>query len=54
MKGKKATEQKAAMKELEQSIALVRAPDALQMDPPHTKVKVHVAAPQEENRLMEE
>lgn len=48
MKGNKATEMKAAVKELEQSIHMVKAPIALKEDPsltlPKLKVKVVQAA----------
>ncbi|KAG9447911.1 hypothetical protein H6P81_014039 [Aristolochia fimbriata] len=57
MKGKKSQEQKAAAKELEQSIHMVKAPLALQQEPSLTvpKVAVQVSKPvEEDNRLMEE
>lgn len=47
-------EQKAAAKELQHVITLVKAPAALQVNQSLTKVKVHVAPPEEENLLMKE
>ncbi|MQL79251.1 hypothetical protein Taro_011688 [Colocasia esculenta] len=42
MKGKKAIEQKAVVKELEQSIHMVKAPLALQQEPSLTLPKINV------------
>ena len=55
MKGKKAIEQQAAAKELEQSIHLVKAPAALQEDPSLTlpKIRVTVSRSQTEDRMEE-
>ncbi|KAK4755389.1 hypothetical protein SAY87_009146 [Trapa incisa] len=57
MKGKKAKEHKEAVKELEQSIHLVKAPAVLQQDPSLTLPKMLVKVSQkqvEENNVMEE
>ncbi|MQM15462.1 hypothetical protein Taro_048406 [Colocasia esculenta] len=56
MKGKKTIEQKAAVKELEQSIHMVKAPLALQQEPSLTlpKIKVSVSQPLAEENRMEE
>ncbi|URE33486.1 Ribosome biogenesis protein [Musa troglodytarum] len=56
MKGKKAFEQQAAIKELENSIDLVKAPVALQQDSQFTlaKIKVEVSRSQPEGERMEE
>ncbi|RWV88793.1 hypothetical protein BHE74_00037609 [Ensete ventricosum] len=56
MKGKKAFEQQAAIKELESSIDLVKAPAALQQDSQFTlaKIKVEVSRSQPEGERMEE
>lgn len=56
MKGKRAKERKEAAKELEQSIHMVKAPNALQQEPSLTlpKIKVQVSKPQTEEHLMEE
>lgn len=56
MKGKRAKERKEAAKELEQSIHMVKAPNALQQEPSLTlpKIKVHVSKLQTEEHLMEE
>ncbi|KAG1331401.1 putative ribosome biogenesis protein RLP24 [Cocos nucifera] len=55
MKGRKAIEQQAAAKELEQSIHLVKAPAALQEDPSLTlpKIRVKVSQSQTEDRMEE-
>lgn len=57
MKGKKEKVHREAVKELEQSINLVKAPSVLQQEPsltlPKTKVKVSQQQA-EENHLMEE
>ncbi|KAG6509221.1 hypothetical protein ZIOFF_034612 [Zingiber officinale] len=55
MKGKKATEQRAAVTELEKSIDLVRAPAALLQDSEFApKIKVKVSESQPEAERMEE
>ncbi|KAK1260357.1 putative ribosome biogenesis protein RLP24 [Acorus gramineus] len=56
MKKNKSKEQKEAMKELEQSIHLVKAPTAFQQEPSLTlpKIKVKVSQPQAEESHMEE
>ncbi|BFG34622.1 hypothetical protein CerSpe_208960 [Prunus speciosa] len=57
MKGKKAKENREAVKELEQSISLVKAPTALQQDPSLTlpiKVKVSQQQPEKTVAMMEE
>ena len=56
MKGKKATEMKAAVKELEQSIHMVKAPSVLKEDPSLSlpKLKVKVVQSTEANVQMEE
>ena len=56
MKGKKAFEQQAAIKELENSIDLVKAPVALQQDSQFTlaKIKVKVSQSQDVGERMEE
>ena len=57
MKGKKEKLLMEAAKELEQGISLVKAPSALQKDPPLTlpKIKVGVSQQQsEDNHVMEE
>ncbi|KAK1313621.1 putative ribosome biogenesis protein RLP24 [Acorus calamus] len=56
MKKNKSKEQKEAMKELEQSIHLVKAPAAFQQEPSLTlpKIKVKVSQPQAEDNHMEE
>ncbi|PQM33734.1 putative ribosome biogenesis protein RLP24 isoform X1 [Prunus yedoensis var. nudiflora] len=57
MKGKKAKENREAVKELEQSISLVKAPTALQQDPSLTlpiKVKVLQQQPEKTVAMMEE
>ncbi|CAH2040696.1 unnamed protein product, partial [Thlaspi arvense] len=58
MKGKRAKEMKEAVKELEQSIHMVKAPAALQQEPsltlPKIKVKVTQWQQQSEENLMEE
>ncbi|KAK1266464.1 hypothetical protein QJS04_geneDACA000001 [Acorus gramineus] len=56
MKKNKSKEQKEAMKELEQSIHLVKAPAAFQQEPSLTlpKIKVKVSQPQTEENHMEE
>uniref|UniRef100_A0A1D1Z518 Putative ribosome biogenesis protein RLP24 n=1 Tax=Anthurium amnicola TaxID=1678845 RepID=A0A1D1Z518_9ARAE len=55
MKGKKAIELKAAAKELEQSIHMVKAPAVLQEEPSLTlpKIKVKVSQAQTEDRMEE-
>ena len=55
MKGKKAIEQRAAAKELEQSIHMVKAPIALQQEPSLTlpKIKVKVSQSQAEDNMEE-
>ncbi|XP_020422829.1 probable ribosome biogenesis protein RLP24 isoform X2 [Prunus persica] len=56
MKGKKAKENREAVKELEQSISLVKAPTALQQDPSLTlpiKVKVSQQQPEKTVAMME-
>ncbi|KAI5322584.1 hypothetical protein L3X38_031656 [Prunus dulcis] len=56
MKGKKAKENREAVKELEQSISLVKAPTALQQDPSLTlpiKVKVSQQQPKKTVAMME-
>ncbi|KAI8573511.1 hypothetical protein RHMOL_Rhmol01G0283500 [Rhododendron molle] len=56
MKGKRAKEQEKAVKELEQSIHMVKAPSSLQKEPSLTlpKIKVKVSRQQSEENRMEE